>query len=374
MTNYEQVVCRICGCKLSLINNSHLRSHNITREEYEERFPDAEVASRELRDHYSAIKPTEETRCKMSDAQKGRNLGKTYEEIFGEERAREIRDKQSHSLREALATREPTTWHHTEEAKQKISEAGLGRQRTDEHRRRISESLSAFYNTDEGKQKVLRSLGKTYEEMYGEERAREIKDKQSHSLRETFATREPVTWHHTEEAKRKISEASEGRRWTDEQRQRHSTVLSAFYSTEEGRQLAADNSSRPKPSEAYREAAIRRWQDPEYVEMMCKAFDMKPNTLELELDAILRKYFPDEWKYVGDGQVWLDGKNPDFINVNGKKLIIELFGDYWHTEEDVETRTRHFKRFGFDTLVIWEHDMWESEEDISCRVEEFVRA
>lgn len=42
------------------------------------------------------------------------------------------------------------------------------------------------------------------------------------------------------------------------------------------------------------------------------------------------------------------------INVNGKKVVIELFGDFWHQEK---TRTReatknHYRCYGFTCLII----------------------
>ena len=48
-----------------------------------------------------------------------------------------------------------------------------------------------------------------------------------------------------------------------------------------------------------------------------------------------------------------------------RKKLIELFGDYWHSKERTgiepkeheRKRIEHFKQFGFDTLIIWEHEL-----------------
>ena len=76
---------------------------------------------------------------------------------------------------------------------------------------------------------------------------------------------------------------------------------------------------------------------------------------------LIQKTFPKEWKYVGDGKVIIDCLNPDFINCNGKKLVIELFGDYWHSNEIAhiteEERKKRFMKYGFDMLVIWESEL-----------------
>jgi len=83
----------------------------------------------------------------------------------------------------------------------------------------------------------------------------------------------------------------------------------------------------------------------------------RPNGAEQVLLNLLNQYFPNEWKYVGDYQVWFGKKNPDFINVNGKKKLIELFGRIHHKKEEEIPRIEHFKQFGFDTLVIWADEL-----------------
>jgi len=88
---------------------------------------------------------------------------------------------------------------------------------------------------------------------------------------------------------------------------------------------------------------------------------MKPNEAELQLGRVLDSLFPGEYRYVGDFSFWIDGKNPDFVNVNGKKKIVELFGDYWHKKEDEGRRVQHFKRFGFDTLIVWQSELGDIE-------------
>lgn len=45
------------------------------------------------------------------------------------------------------------------------------------------------------------------------------------------------------------------------------------------------------------------------------------------------------------------------MNVNGQKKLIELYGNYWHKNENPNNRIKHFKKYGFDTLVIWEKEL-----------------
>ena len=72
---------------------------------------------------------------------------------------------------------------------------------------------------------------------------------------------------------------------------------------------------------------------------------------------VLNGLYPGEWKYVGNGQVIIAGKCPDFVNVNGQKKIIELFGDYWHKGQNPQDRMDLFTPFGYDILVVWEKEL-----------------
>jgi G:T-mismatch repair DNA endonuclease (very short patch repair protein) len=78
----------------------------------------------------------------------------------------------------------------------------------------------------------------------------------------------------------------------------------------------------------------------------------KPNKLELKAERFL-KSIDNRCKYVGDGKMWIGGRNPDFI-VDGTVKLIEVFGTYWHEPGDEEFRKSHFKDYGFNTLVIWD--------------------
>lgn len=87
----------------------------------------------------------------------------------------------------------------------------------------------------------------------------------------------------------------------------------------------------------------------------------KPNKSELQLKSVLDKYFPNTYKYVGDFQVNIGGRCPDLININGKKEVIELFGSFWHTLEEVEATIVHYKQYGFSCVIIWEEELKDEE-------------
>ena len=106
---------------------------------------------------------------------------------------------------------------------------------------------------------------------------------------------------------------------------------------------------------------------------MKKAWNLKPNKSEVLMLQLLNDLYPGEWKYTGDFSFTLDGKCPDFVNCNGKKLIIEYYGDYWHQGHDPQDRIDVFSPFGYRTLVIWESEMKNLPKVIN-RIVDFVEA
>ena len=95
----------------------------------------------------------------------------------------------------------------------------------------------------------------------------------------------------------------------------------------------------------------------EFIRNKICTMQWKINKSEVYLSSLLQFLYPDDWKYVGDGQFIIGGKCPDFINVNGKKQIIELFGDYWHRNDNGNKRKRLFAEYGYSTLIIWESEL-----------------
>jgi hypothetical protein len=119
-------------------------------------------------------------------------------------------------------------------------------------------------------------------------------------------------------------------------------------------------------------AAAQRWRDPEYQQHQFESWHRRPTLPELEVLDVLNKYYPNEWQYTGNGRIWIEGRNPDFMNVNGKKLVIEVFGIFWHTEEEMEELIAHYKEFGFKCLILWEYETL-YEEPIRQKVENLLR-
>jgi hypothetical protein len=107
--------------------------------------------------------------------------------------------------------------------------------------------------------------------------------------------------------------------------------------------------------------AMAYWQKPEYIQKQMQIHKVKINRAELKLNDLLQQILPNEYKYVGDGEFIIAGKCPDFLNINGKKKLIELWGNHWHSNHDPQKRINIFRPFGFDTLIIWESELKNTE-------------
>ncbi len=119
------------------------------------------------------------------------------------------------------------------------------------------------------------------------------------------------------------------------------------------------------------------WKDPVFVKKMMELRGRRPNGLESLFDDLTTPRIA----YVGDGtffKTWPNGriKNPDFRvydkDGNPVKMIVELFGDYWHKGDDVQLHMEMWHRIGYSLLVIWEHELHEDQERILDLVSAFI--
>lgn len=201
--------------------------------------------------------------------------------------------------------------HHTPEAKKRIAAFMSTRGFSDETRKKISETLKGQPFTEERRMNISNAR----------------KGKRA-----------------SEETKRKISEAHTGMK-------RSSAACKKMSDVAIGRVRSAETRRRMSI------AKLKLFQDQDYVRKMAKAWGMKPTKPEILLLNLIESLYPGQWKYTGDFSFTINGKCPDFVNCNGQKKIIELFGDYWHRGENPQDRADVFKPFGYETLVIWEHEL-----------------
>jgi len=213
------------------------------------------------------------------------------------------------------------------ETRKRMSIAKKGRKLSDEHKRRIGDANKGKHLSEETKSRISKtSKGR----LLSEEHRKNL----SLSCRGRFCGRNHPLFgkHHSVETRKRIGLGNKGKRRTEEMRRR------------------------------IRIKALQNWKNEEFVRKMAAAFKKVPNRLEMYLDKFLNTILPNEYKYVGDFQFMLGGKCPDFMNVNGQKKLIELYGDYWHKGENSQNRINHFRKYGFETLIIWEKELKDVEQ------------
>jgi hypothetical protein len=169
--------------------------------------------------------------------------------------------------------------------------------------------------------------------------------------------------------KDKLSVSLKGRIFSEQHKQNLSTGHLGHIVTQETRdKVSIGNKGKKRSIETKAKISIAKkeqWKDPQYVRdllsKVLRANKVRPNKAERLLRDILNDLFPGCWKYVGDGQFTIGTKCPDFVNINGHKQIIELFGDYWHKGQDPQLRIDLFADYGYSTMIVWESEL----EDIS---------
>lgn len=163
--------------------------------------------------------------------------------------------------------------------------------------------------------------------------------------------------------------------------------IKCYWEDMKGRTSCNKNRKHSEEFRKYRSTSQQKlWQDLEYREKQLKAIikgsHIRPTTPEKFLIGLFQKLFLAQWKYAGDGKdedAIIGGRCPDFISIDGQKKIIELFGDYWHGEERTgipskqheRERINYFAQYGYQTLVIWEHEL-ENIDNVIDRIEVFA--
>lgn len=248
-------------------------------------------------------KHNKETREKMGKAQKERF--KTYPPtrgMTGQKHSKETREKMSNSGKEYYKTH-------------KHPKGMKGKKLTNESREKISKAIKLKWQDNSVRKKMIKGM-------------EEVK-------------RPPLS----EEHKKKLSKIFSG-------------INSPNYGKHHSKKTREKQSNKHK----------KLWENQDFVKMMMKAFKVKPNKPEIKLTNFLNENYPGEWTYNGDFSqgITIGGKIPDWVNVNGEKKVIEVFGEYWHSpllNPKVRKRStymetiKNYKRYGFGCLIIWSEEL-----------------
>lgn len=118
--------------------------------------------------------------------------------------------------------------------------------------------------------------------------------------------------------------------------------------------------AKPEMREYLSQLAQERVKDPEYIRKILSS--RRPTDIEQIIMDVIEKYnLP--YKYTGDGTFQVGGKYPDFVNVNGEKIAIDVFGDRWHNPEEIPERKAIFAEYGWELIIIWGYEIKQLPQD-----------
>lgn len=320
----------------------------------------------------------EETRRKISESNKGRIVTEETKRKISEGNKGKIHTEEAkRKMSEALKGRDSPMKgkRHTEETRRKLSEANKGKPspmkgktHTEEAKRKMSEKLSGANNPHLGKHHSIETKHKISEanrnpsdvtrgRMSESAKRRGISKETRIKINESLKGRR-----HSEATKKKMSDTHKGKIVTEETKKRMSEAARIRQ-----RKLWADEYYREMMLPRLREGIKKVHQNEEAQRKRFKSLVKKPNAPEQILIGIINKHnLP--YKYTGNGEFVLGGKCPDFINTNGKKEVIEVFGRVFHSplftfrktmpyHQTYEGTIEHYKKYGFKCRIFWDTDV-----------------
>jgi biotin operon repressor len=255
----------------------------------------------------------------------------------------------------------------------------------------------------EYKKRVAKLISQSIKEHYQDPKNREKLSQRSKALWEDPNFREKMLRIAQDPNQREIISQLAKKRWQDpEFKERASQRMKALWQNQEFRKKIEiswqDSDRRERTSQKMKE----KWQDPNYIRKVLEAAAMQPNGLENMFIYQLNEkglYTPDK-TIATPGQIYYPGENnnnwyctfenrksklPDF-KVKGQRKVIELYGDYWHSQKVVEKNDgeeydykpelliEEYAKIGVKCKVYWEHEVHEKLEEIIDEVEEWIQA
>ena len=233
---------------------------------------------------------------------------------------------------------------HSEESKEKMRQAKIGCNLSDEHKKKIGLASKRSGISPETRAKMVANRKARGNYVMSDEQREKL----------CIARRKRVI---TPETRAKLGNTTRGHKYALGHHHTHETI------------------------ERFRQIHREQWKDSEYIAHVFKgmkdSLNQRPNGCEVIVAGMLEEIQPNTWKYVGDRALRIGRKNPDFWNGDGK--LIEHFGDYWHGErarcyeETKKGRIAFFAKHGYQTLIIWEHDLMKHPDLVREKIREFVK-
>lgn len=318
----NKIKCFICKKEFLAIKPAHLVKHNISMRDYKLKFPNSKLVS----DNFKKVMSKRTKEYIKNNPKKWENKVKKITKIM---QSPEMRKKKSEFLKKQFAEN-PLL------------------------RKKQSDNLKKLRKSDLWKE-------------VDKKRIETLKSKNFKSKRSEFMKK-----YHKENPEARINQAKKLSKWMEEnpekwdkaKKQSAKTRRSSSFREKTSKKVKGFLENNPTFLEKLKERARNMWKNEEAVRKILKNKDLRPNKAELKLIQLFKEEnLP--YKYVGDFKLMINGRNPDFVNIEGQKKLIELFGKFWHTErlsnitpkKHVKDRKSHFKKLGYDTLIIWDYEL-----------------
>lgn len=166
------------------------------------------------------------------------------------------------------------------------------------------------------------------------------------------------------ETLKNMSEAQRGRKHSEETRKKMSESHSGENNHNYGKPMSE------KQKKVLSELAKKRCSTPQWKEKMKeirKTINIPKSYTQPErkfIEICEKHNLP--FKYTGNGSFWIENLNPDFVDCNGQKIAVEVFGDYWHSPllnkkikhyQTYDGRKKILGKYGWKLIVLWESDL-----------------
>jgi len=226
----------------------------------------------------------------------------------------------------------------TEQTRNKLREINLGKKASEESKIKMSKSLIEGYKNGTRKpywlgkkqspessiKKSNKLKGKSYEELFGKEKAEELK-----------------------EIRKKINKGQ---------------FKKNFISWNKG--IPCSDKTKKK----LRKIGIEMWKDEKYrdnqISQILKGLLKRPTSYEKRVSDLCIQYnLP--FIYCGNGTFIVGGKNPDFKH-ESLPIVIEVYNKFHHPENYEEIRNEHFEKYGYKVIFIRENEILDKDYENIC--------
>lgn len=265
--------------------------------------------------------------------------------------------------------------HHSEKTKKQLSKAHKGKllgdknpAKRDDVKKKLSQKLKGRIFSEEHKRKLSEShkgLAPWNKGRKSKKLSRIMKNKWKDS--EYYSQNVKVAMQNLELAHKAVR----GKKLTESHKERigeaHQKLWSDTNYAETQSIIVSERTKKQWKTPKFKQYMVSLWEDDEWKKKqrkkMLKGLMKRPTSLEIQFMAFCEKYdLP--FKYVGDGDVLIGCRNPDFIHTEGVKLCVEVGSTWFHSKDYIEERESYFKDFGWDCVVFLTEDKQLNEAEI----------